>query len=157
MIVKNGYVFKMVRCLLCDKELKTNRGLSVHLSRIHDVHGPHGRLALSVIRDFFPLLEKNRWVQSERLLTRLEQNAEDDEWKKGYTHALNGMIEALKTSYSARQPYILSLKDFSNKKLQEVKDSFRNLSAVLESKKEFDAAYFQAWQDFTNYVIKKQK
>jgi hypothetical protein len=147
----------MVRCLLCDKELKTNRGLSVHLSRTHNVHGVHGRLALSVIRKFFPLLQKHRWAKAEQLLTRLKQNAEDDEWIKGYTHALNGMLEGLKTSYSAPQPFILSVKEFSTKKLQEVKDSFRNLSAVLESKKEFDTAYFQAWQDFTNYVINKQK
>lgn len=147
----------MVCCLLCDKELKTNRGLSVHLSRKHNVHGPHGRLALSVIGEFFPLLEKNRWAKAKRLLTRLKQNAEDDEWIKGYTHALNGMIEALNTSYSAPRPYILGLEEFSTKKLQEVKYGFRKLSAVLESKKEFDAAYFQAWQDFTNYVIKRQK
>jgi hypothetical protein len=125
----------MVRCLLCDKKLKTNRGLSIHLSRTHNVHGVHGRFALSVIGEFFTLLEKNQWTKAERLLTKLKYNAEDDEWIKGYTHALNGMIDALKTSYSTPKPYILSLKDFSTKKLQEVKRWLQNFVCCLRKQK----------------------
>jgi len=106
----------MVRCLLCDKEFKTERGLSVHLARTHDVHGSHGRLSLKTIQKFFPLLEKKRWAKAEKILKLTTKNAGDDEWKKGYIHALSGMIIALKVSYSPPQPYIVSLKEFSKNK-----------------------------------------
>jgi septation ring formation regulator EzrA len=143
----------MVRCLLCDKKFKTKKGLSVHLARTHDVHGSHGRLSLKTIQKFFPLLKKKRWAKAEKFLKRTMENAEDDEWIKGYIHALSGMIVSLKASYSPPEPYIVSLKEFSNKKLQEIKDVFSDISSNLDSKNAFDAAYFQAWEDFTHYVL----
>jgi hypothetical protein len=147
------FVFKMVRCLLCDKKFRTERGLSVHLSRSHDVHGPHGRLSLKTIQKFFPLLKKKRWAKAEKFLKHTMENVEEDEWINGYIHALSGMIIALKTSHSPPEPYIFSLKEFSNKKLEEVKDAFSDFSATLDSKNTFDAAYFQAWEDFTHYIL----
>ena len=81
----------------------------------------------------------------------------EDEWVKGYIHALNGMIAALKTSYSPPQPYIVKLEEFSSKKLQEVKDTFTELSDTLDDKNTFDAAYFQAWEDFTQYNLRTQE
>lgn len=146
----------MVRCLLCDKKFKTERGLSVHLARTHDIHGPHGRLSLKVIQKFFPLLKKRRWAKAENFLKRTVKKIEEDEWVKGYIHALNGMITALKVTYSPPQPYIVKLEEFDNKKLQEVKDMFTELSNTLNSKNAFDAAYFQAWEDFTHYGLNTQ-
>lgn len=143
----------MVRCQLCNKEFKTERGLSVHLTRTHNIQGPHGRLSLNTSKNFFPLLEKNRWSKAEKHLKIKEENSDDDEWIRGYLHALRGMITALRVSYSPPQPYIVNLKEFSNKKLQEVKESFSELSDKLNRKKPFDAAYFQAWEDFTQYIL----
>ena len=146
----------MVRCLLCDKDFKTEKGLSVHLARSHDVHGSHGRLSLKTIQEFFPLLEKNRWAKAEKFLKSTKENAGNDEWIKGYIHALSGMIIALKISYSPPDPYIVSIKEFSKKKLQEVKEVFNDFSNTLNSKNAFDAAYFQAWEDFTHYTLHAQ-
>jgi hypothetical protein len=144
----------MVRCLLCDKKFKTERGLSVHLARTHDIHGPHGRLSLKTIQKFFPLLKKRQWAKAEKFLKQTVKKIEEDEWVKGYTHALNGMIKALKATYSPPQPYIVKLKEFSSKRLQEVKDTFTELSDTLDNKNTFDAAYFQAWEDFTQYALR---
>jgi len=126
----------------------------VHLTRTHDIHGPHGRLSLEAIQKFFPLLKKRRWAKAEKFLKLAVKKIGEDEWVKGYIYALNGMIAALKVTYSPPQPYIVKLNEFSSKKLQEVKDSFTELSYTLDNKNEFDAAYFQAWEDFTQYVLR---
>jgi hypothetical protein len=146
----------MIRCLLCDKKFKTERGLFVHLARTHDIHGPHGRLSLKTIKEFFPLLKRRRWAKAEKFLGLTVKKIGEDEWIKGYIHALSGMITALKTSYSPPKPYIVKIENFGNKKLQEVKDTFTELSNTLDSKNAFDAAYFQAWEDFTHYALRKQ-
>ena len=143
----------MVACLLCKKIFKSQRGLSLHLNRTHNIHGSHGRLSLNTIQKFFPLLTKKRWTKAERKLKNKMENAEDDEWTLGYLHALNGMIIALKSSYSNPEPYIVNLKEFSQKKLLEIKSTFNNLSNTLDAQNIFDSAYFQAWVDFTKYTL----
>ena len=143
----------MVRCILCGKEMETERGLSVHLARTHDVRGPHGRISLKLTEEFFPLLEKKRWTKAKKLLKRIKQNTDEDKWIRGYIHALTGMIAALTGSNSTPQPYIVGIDDFSNKKLKQTKSMFDDLSIKLENKNEFDMAYFQAWKDFTQYLL----
>jgi hypothetical protein len=146
----------MVRCLLCEKKFKTKRGLSLHLARTHNIHGAHGRFSLKTIQKFFPLLKKRQWAKAEKFLKSNIKRFEEDDWIKGYTHALNGMITALKVTYSPPQPFIVKLKEFSTKKLQEVKEMFTELSNALDNKNTFDSAYFQAWEDFTQYVLRTQ-
>jgi hypothetical protein len=126
----------------------------VHLARTHNIHGPHGRLSLKTIQKFFPLLKKRQWAKAEKFLKLTLKKMGEDEWVKGYIHALNGMITALKVTYSPPQPYIVKLKEFSNKKLQEIKNKFTELSDTLDNKNTFDAAYFQAWEDFTQYALR---
>jgi hypothetical protein len=111
---------------------------------------------LKAIQEFFPLLEKRRWAKAEKFLKLTVKKIGEDEWIKGYIHALSGMITALKGSYSPPQPYIFKLEDFGNKKLQEVKDMFTELSNTLNGKNAFDAAYFQAWEDFAHYALHTQ-
>ncbi len=128
----------------------------MHLARTHNIRGPHGRLSLRTIQKFFPLLKKRQWAKAEKFLKLAVKKIEEDEWVKGYIHALNGMITALKISYSPPQPYIVKLKEFSSTKLQEVKHTFNALSDTLDNKNTFDAAYFQAWEDFTQYSLRAQ-
>ncbi|MGD9130438.1 MAG: hypothetical protein PVH73_02555 [Candidatus Bathyarchaeota archaeon] len=111
---------------------------------------------MKTIQKFFPLLKKRQWAKAEKNLKLTVKKIEEDEWVKGYIHALNGMVAALKVSYSSPQPYIVKLKEYSSKKLQEVKDMFTELSDTLDNKNTFDAAYFQAWEDFTHYVLRAQ-
>ncbi|MEJ2242645.1 MAG: hypothetical protein P8Y18_10980 [Candidatus Bathyarchaeota archaeon] len=117
----------MVKCIICKKTFKSQRGLSTHLTRTHNIRGSHDRLSLNTIQKFFPLLTKNRWAKAERKLKIKMENAGDDEWIQGYLHALNGMIIALKV-----------------------------LSNTLSKQNIFDAAYFQAWEDFTKYTLDLQ-
>lgn len=146
----------MVRCLLCDKTFKTERGLSIHLSRTHAVHGFHGRLSLQTIEKFFPLLAKKRWAKAEKLLEGVEENEDVDEWVEGYLHALMGMICSLRVSYSNPEPYIVKLDDFNIEELRKVKEEFSAFSNKLSNKNDFDAAYFKAWEDFTQYRINRK-
>ncbi len=93
-------------------------------------------------------------MKAEKFLELTVKKIGEDEWVEGYIHALNGMITALKASYSPPQPYIVKLKEFGSKRLQEVKDVFTELSDTLDGKNTFDAAYFQAWEDFTQYALR---
>jgi hypothetical protein len=144
---------KMFHCLLCDKKFKTKKGLSIHLARIHDVHGIQGRLSIKTIQNFFPLLKKKRWAKAENFLKLTRNNTSDNQWIEGYTHALTGMIAALKTPHSLHEPYIINLGELGNKKLQEVKDKFNDVSNALNNGNRFDSAYFQAWKDYTKYRL----
>ena len=147
----------MVRCLLCDREFKTKQGLFVHLNRIHKICGFRARLSLKIGEEFFPLLEKKRWKKAKNIMKKIQQNQEMDEWTKGYLHALNGMISSLKMSDVSPEPYIHKIKQFEEKKLQEIKAGFNDFSNLFNGKKEFDVAYFKAWKDFTNYIIRNTR
>ena len=129
----------------------------MHLSRTHAVSGSHGRLSLKTVQEFFPLLKRRRWAKAEKFLELTVKKLGEDDWINGYVHALSGMIEALKMSNSPPHPYIVKLEDFGNKKLEEVKDMFTDLSNTLDSKNAFDAAYFRAWEDFAQYALNTQE
>lgn len=142
----------MVSCLLCEKEFKTQRGLSTHLIRVHDVRDQKKRFSLYVMGDFFPLVEKRSWTKAEILLQQLKQEKNNNQWVLGYIHALDGMVSALKDEGS-HKPYIFSLTTNNYKKLQEIKSNFSDFNKKLATKNNFDAAYFQAWNDFTYYLM----
>jgi hypothetical protein len=112
---------------------------------------------LKTVQKFFPLLERRRWAKAEKFLELTVKNLGEDEWINGYVHALSGMIAALKMSNSPPPPYIVKLEDLGNKKLEEVKDRFNDLSDTLDNKNAFDAAYFRAWEDFTQYSLNTQE
>lgn len=142
----------MFSCLLCGKTYETHRGLSSHLVRVHDVREQKKRFSLYVMGGFFPLLEQRSWTKAEALLEQIRKERSETQWISGYLLALQGMISALKEEGS-HEPYIFSIKDCNYKKLQEVKQNFSDFNKKLESQNDFDAAYFQAWNDFTYYMM----
>jgi hypothetical protein len=146
----------MIRCQLCGRKFKNKRGLYIHFARTHDVRGPHDRLSLKVVKEFFPLLKKRHWAKAERFLNLIVEKAGKDEWVNGYVHALNGMITALRIPYSPPHPYIVKLDEFDTKHLQEAKTRLNKLRDTLNNKSTFDAAYFQAWEDFIHYMLQQQ-
>jgi hypothetical protein len=143
----------MFGCLLCEKKFKTKRGLSSHLTRFHNVRDQKQKFSLYIIGDFFPLIENRSWTKAENMLQQIGQKRNDNEWMMGYLHALTGMISALKLGDCSNEPYIFTLKRNDYKKLQQIKKMFSEFSKELVHKKDFDAAYFQAWNDFTYYLI----
>jgi hypothetical protein len=124
----------------------------VHLARTHDIHGIRGRLSTKAVHEFFPLLEKRRWTDAQRFLNKMEDV--EDEWIQGYSHALEGMLLALKDAHSSPQPHILEAKEYSNKELQDLKNDFITLShRPLNT--EFDEGYFQGWLNFISHKRNK--
>ncbi|MEJ2242622.1 MAG: hypothetical protein P8Y18_10860, partial [Candidatus Bathyarchaeota archaeon] len=75
---------EMISCLLCEKKFKTIRGLTSHLTRIHDVSDNKQRFSLYIIGDFFPLIENNSWTKAENLLEQINKEKKNNEWMKGY-------------------------------------------------------------------------
>jgi hypothetical protein len=124
----------------------------VHLARTHDVRGPRGRLSVETIYRFFPILRKRRWAKAWRFLKRDVENYVEDEWRKGYSHALKGMITALKMDHSPPQPYILKLKNYGKDQLQEAKKQLSRQTKKPPNT-EFDQGYFQAWKDYVHHLL----
>jgi len=134
----------MRACGLCDRKFKNERGLMVHLARIHNIHGARGRLSIKAAHRFFPLLEERRWADAQRFLNKVEGT--EDEWIEGYVQALNGMLIALRESHSSPQPYILQMKRYGGQELQNLKEGFVTLSNKPLNTI-FDKGYIQAWLD----------
>ena len=143
----------MNNCLLCEKTFKTKRGLSSHLSRVHYISDQKQKFSLYIIGDFFPLIQNKNWTKAESLLQQINEKNQTNEWMNGYIHALEGMVSALKGGFSSHEPYIFNLKNSSYKKLQEIKKMFSKFGETSINKRDFDAAYFQAWNDFTYYIM----
>jgi hypothetical protein len=152
-MAKFEFEHEMISCLLCEKKFKTIRGLASHLTRIHDVCDDKQRFSLYIIGDFFPLIEKKSWTKAENLLQQINKEKKTNEWMKGYIHALEGMISALKGGESSNEPYIFNLRKSDYKKLQEVKKMFNEFAKKSAYNRDFDTAYFQAWNDYTYYLI----
>ena len=152
-MAKIEFDYEMISCLLCEKKFKTKRGLASHLTRVHDVSDHKQKFSLYIIGDFFPLIEKKSWTKAENLLQQINAKKENNEWTKGYIHALEGMISAIKGGNSTNEPYIFDLRKSDYKKLQEVKKMFNEFSKKSAYKRDFDIAYFQAWNDYTYYLI----
>jgi hypothetical protein len=140
----------MIACQLCGRECKNDRGLSVHLARVHHVRGIRERLSLKTIHNFYPLIEKRRWTAAQGFLKLAVEKRLEDEWIEGYVHALTGMIEALKTNHSM-QPYIFELKRHDCNQLQITKEEFLSQSTPLST--EFDLGYFRAWIDYVHHLL----
>jgi hypothetical protein len=142
-----------ISCQLCDRKFKSKPGLYVHLARTHNFRGSRGRLSMKAIYNLFPLIRKRRWTRAEKLLRVVVKTNSEDEWIKGYVHALRGMITSLRVPYSPHQPYIIKLKKLDKNKLMEAKKSFNELVNKLKRKSIFDSGYFQAWHDFAYYKL----
>lgn len=142
----------MRTCGICGRRFKNERGLMVHLARTHDIHGIRGRLSIKAVHEFFPLLDGRRWTDAQRFLNKVK--GVEDEWIQGYSHALEGMLLALKEPHSSLQPYILEAKEYSSQELQELKKDFVTLS-YKPLNTEFDEGYFQAWLDFISHKRSK--
>jgi len=137
----------MRACGLCGRRFKNERGLMVHLARIHDIHGSRGRLSIKAGHRFFPLLAERKWADAQRFLNKVEDA--EDEWIEGYVQALNGMLIALKESHSSPQPYILQMERNSGEELQNLKEGFATLSNKPLNTT-FDKGYIQAWLDYVS-------
>jgi len=137
---------------LCSREFENQHGLYVHLARIHDVHGTRGRLPLKTLHRFFPWLKKRKWSKAEGFLKRVVGDDIEDAWITGYVHALRGMITTLRVGHSSPQPFILKLKNYQKEQLERARKEFIKLSEKPLNT-EFDGGYFQAWADYTHYVL----
>jgi hypothetical protein len=138
----------MRTCGICGQKFKNERGLMVHLARTHDIHGIRGRLSIKAAHEFFPLLEERRWRNAQRFLGIV--GGTEDEWIRGYSQALEGLLLALKEPHSSLQPYVIETKEYSSQELRELSEDFASL-ASKPLNTEFDEGYFQAWLDFINH------
>ena len=149
-------MFKMNICQLCGREFKSERGLFIHLSRIHGVRGIHGRFSLMVFHQFFHLLRRKRWSNAKNFLRKAKEKNSEDEWMNDYLNALEGMVIALSLEHSVPRPYIIEVNSFDQNRLQSVQKDLLNLFE-RPVKTSFDSGYFQAWLEYINYLMLQKK
>ncbi len=128
----------------------------MHLSRVHGVRGAHRRVSMKIAHRFFPLLKKRRWAEANRFLMEAQQNWIEDDWIRGYIHALRGMLISLRVDQSSPRPYFLEVRKFDVDKLQETREEFlKLLGKPLNTN--FDEGYFQAWLGYINHIMSQKK
>ena len=100
----------------------------------------------------FRLLIDRKFTEAGRLLEKLELTMTEKEWSKGYFHALEGMILALK-SKDSRYVYFNQIDTENSKTIDDVRTKFINQTQnVLH--KDYDRGFFSAWSDYLKLLKK---
>lgn len=105
-----------------------------------------------LISRYFQLVTNRQFAEAERILERIKQKLEKNEWNKGYFHALKGIMVSQRSNND--QYSLLSNLDFNDrKKIREFQEEF--LSHVNNGlHAEFDRGYFSAWADYMRTILR---
>jgi hypothetical protein len=91
------------------------------------------------------LLSERKFTDAGRVLEKLELTMTESEWSKGYFHALQGMILALKSKDS--HVYFNQINTEDSKTINDIKKKFvKQTQNVLH--KDYDRGFFSAWSDY---------
>lgn len=97
---------------------------------------------------FLKNLFGRKFTDAERILESFkERDFINEEFKKGYLNALEGM---LLSSRSGDERDFYNKANFNNKNLHEYKKEFSSIRDKVSSSN-FDRGYFSAWSDLTQY------
>jgi hypothetical protein len=107
-----------------------------------------------IVANFIQYLLERKFTDAERTLdTMKERNFQNDDYKKGYVNAFEGMLLSSRSGDN---------RDFYNKG-DFTKDAMKNFQVEFKSfrngviRSNFDAGYFTAWSDFLQYRSNLEK
>jgi hypothetical protein len=104
--------------------------------------------ARDLVIQFFEGLLDRRFTDAERTLVELrEKRLNEEEFKKGYLHALEGLVLS---SRSGDEREFYNWFDFNPDALKEYKQEFREFVKDNQHST-FDKGYFSAWSDLVQY------
>jgi len=104
------------------------------------------------VKQYFKSVIEKRLTDAGRILDRLEQTATDNNWKKGYIKALQGIFLVLK-SRNLRYAYIGQIHEDDPKKINGARRRLLKKSRN-HLQRDFDKGFFTAWVDYLK-VLKK--
>jgi len=100
---------------------------------------------------FFQLLKQRNLTQAERTLEKMSQEAKNTKWRRGYIHALRGMLIASKSGDDKRA-FINRMKDRNLLKIR--RDFAKKSRDPLQTR--FDRGFFAAWADYVEFSEKAE-
>lgn len=100
---------------------------------------------------FFKLLRQRNLTQAERTLEEVSQEVKNTEWRRGYFHALRGMLIASKSGDDKRA-FINRMKDRDLSKIR--RDFAKKSRDPLQTS--FDRGFFAAWADYVEFSEKAE-
>ncbi len=100
---------------------------------------------------FFRLLKQKNFAQAERILDEASHRARGSEWRRGYIHALRGMLIASRSG-ADRYAFISRIGD---RDLKSAEIEFERMSRLREPlQTSFDRGIFTAWADYIVFLGK---
>lgn len=112
-------------------------------------------IPFAMIARFFQLIENRQFAEAERELERIRQKMENNEWNKGYLHALNGILLSTKMN-DDQYSFLSKINSKDGKTLKEYRREF--LKQVNNRLREdYDRGFFSAWADYTRVLIRMHK
>jgi hypothetical protein len=104
---------------------------------------------------FSQLVLERRFAETERILERLKEKIEKNEWNRGYLQALNGILTIQKSS-DERYAFLSNLNLEHEKSVEKNRKAFRD-QINSEFHADYDRGFFSAWADFLRIVLKINK
>jgi len=107
-----------------------------------------------LVSRYFQLVTNRQFTEAERVLERIKQKLEKNEWNKGYFHALKGIMVSKRSNND--QYSLLSNLDINDRKgIREFREEFLgHVNNGLHA--EFDRGYFSAWADYMRTILRLQ-
>ena len=109
----------------------------------------------ALVKQFFHLVKKRQFAESERTLEKLKAKLKKTEKNKGYLQALHGIFLASKTNndqYLFLSKINLEDKDELEKHRREFLKQIKN-----QLNARYDQGFFSAWADYTWILLKNIK
>lgn len=108
-----------------------------------------------LVTRFSQLVLERRFAETERILERLKEKIQKNEWNRGYLQALNGIL-AIQKSSDERYALLSSLNLEDEKSVDRNRKEFRD-QIKDEFHADYDRGFFSAWADFLRIVLKLDK
>jgi len=102
---------------------------------------------------FFQLLRQRNLTQAERTLEEVSREGKNTEWRRGYVHALSGMLIASKSG-DDKQVFINRMTDRDVDVLKIRRDLAKKSRDPLQTS--FDKGFFAAWADYMEFSEKAE-
>jgi len=94
---------------------------------------------------FFQLVKNRRFAEAERVLERIRLKTNETEWNSGYIHALDGILQAQKSSDS--YSFIKNVNFEDENELKKFRKEFlREYKNKIHA--DYDRGFFAAWADY---------
>lgn len=109
----------------------------------------------SFVTRFIKLIMGRRFSEAERVIKRLRNNVEKNEWNKGYLQALNGMLLAQRSS-DDRYVFLQNINPNDRKEVRKFRREFLgHTKNGLNT--DYDRGFFSAWAEYMRILLMKLK